>query len=92
VQMTRRLSRPDGGFNGVIVASLDPTHLSRAYGSLALGVGGGFALLGDDDIVRSGSGIYANALGTGFRSGHLIDDSEAAESSAGLLREMLQGE
>ena len=67
VQFTRRFAGSDGGFAGVIVVSLDPTHLSRAYGSLNLGEGGGLALIGRDDIIRAGTGIYAKSLGLGMR-------------------------
>jgi diguanylate cyclase (GGDEF)-like protein len=66
VQFTRRYSNADGSFAGVIVISLDPSHLAKTYSTLKLGAGNGLALLGDDGIIRAGSGMYANALGTHY--------------------------
>jgi diguanylate cyclase (GGDEF)-like protein len=63
VQFTRRYYAKDGGFGGVVVLSLDPTYLSSAYGGLNLGRGTGVAVVGPDDIVRTGTGIYADSLG-----------------------------
>ena len=68
VQFTRPFFAADGGFAGVIVVSLDPTHLSTAYKDLNLG-DGGLAVVGKDDIIRAGSGIYAASLGRGLREG-----------------------
>lgn len=63
VQFTRRFFTPEGKFGGVLVVSLDPQHLSTAYGGLALGKRGGLAVIGSDDRVRAGSGIYEGMLG-----------------------------
>ncbi|NJO32570.1 MAG: EAL domain-containing protein [Rhodospirillales bacterium] len=68
VQFTRPFYGADGSFAGVIVVSLDPTHLSTAYRDLNLG-DGGLAVIGKDDIIRAGSGIYAASLGRGLREG-----------------------
>ena len=68
VQFTRPFFESDGRFAGVIVVSLDPTHLSTAYKDLNLG-DGGLAVVGKDDIIRAGSGIYAASLGRGLREG-----------------------
>ncbi len=57
VQFTRSLYGPDRAFHGVIVVSLDPSHLARTYGGLQLGPDSGLAVVGADGIVRSGSGI-----------------------------------
>jgi len=64
IQFTRPFWGPDGQFAGVLVVSLDPSYLSRAYRDLDLGKGGGLALLGTDDVVRAGTGIYQGSLGT----------------------------
>ena len=52
VQFVRKLFDADGAFDGVIVASLDPTFLSRFYTSLDIGHGA-LLLLGQDGIVRT---------------------------------------
>jgi signal transduction histidine kinase/DNA-binding NarL/FixJ family response regulator len=52
VQFVRKLFDADGAFDGVVVASLDPTFLSRFYTSLDIGRGA-MLLLGQDGIVRS---------------------------------------
>lgn len=66
VQLTRRYPKPDGSFGGVIVVSLDPNYLSRAYGDMQLGPGSGLALVGTDDVLRAGTGPYAALLGRGL--------------------------
>jgi len=63
IQFTRPFWGADGKFAGVIVVSLDPSHLSRVYGNLNLGQDGGVALVGTDGIIRAGTGIYAGLLG-----------------------------
>lgn len=68
VQYTRPLLDGSGGFDGVIVVSLDPDKLTRIYGNLNLGDEGGVVIVGDDGIIRAGTGDYASMLGKSFPS------------------------
>jgi signal transduction histidine kinase/ActR/RegA family two-component response regulator len=81
VQFTRSLRDAAGGFQGVLVVSLDPARLSAAYASLELGRGS-LMLVGEDGIVRArapslpgtiGARLPAEriALPQGARSGHI---------------------
>lgn len=63
VQLTRRYYDEFGNFDGVIIVSFDPSYLSRAYGAINLGESGGLALVGNDDIVRGGTGSYGHMIG-----------------------------
>ena len=71
VQFTRPYREADGEFGGVIVISLDPAHLSRIYSELKLGSSYGIAVIGDDGIVRAGSGLYAERVGEKISSDEL---------------------
>lgn len=64
VQFTRPYWDRNGQFSGVIVVSLDPAHLTRAYSDLRLGEGHGLALIGTDEIIRAGAGVLEGTLGT----------------------------
>ncbi len=65
VQLTRRLTDANGHFAGVVVASLDPHHLTTFYSRLHFGSSTAIAVLGDDGIVRStGGGGTSPRLGT----------------------------
>ncbi|HEV8680432.1 MAG TPA: ATP-binding protein, partial [Stellaceae bacterium] len=51
--LARRLNAPDGGFAGVLIASLDPLSLAGFYESVELGPGGTMMLVGSDGVVRA---------------------------------------
>ena len=53
LQLTRRISGPDGTFKGVVVTSLDPSYFTRLYEQIDVGQRGSIALVGADGVVRA---------------------------------------
>jgi signal transduction histidine kinase len=53
IQISRRLEKADGSFNGVMVASLAPEELTTLYQSIRFGRHGTLALIGLDDVIRA---------------------------------------
>jgi two-component system, NarL family, sensor histidine kinase BarA len=53
LQLTRRINKPDGGFGGVVVISVDPYYFSKVYSELDLGPQSVATLVGTDNIVRA---------------------------------------
>ena len=53
IQLTRRISRANGEFAGVVVVSIDPGYFTRFYNELNLGSEGMAALYGLDGIARA---------------------------------------
>ncbi|MDO8319605.1 ATP-binding protein [Rhodoferax sp.] len=53
IQLTRRISRPNGDFAGVVVVSIDPGYFTRFYQELKLGQQGMVALYGLDGVARA---------------------------------------
>ncbi len=66
VQFTRQFFDENGNFAGVVVISLDPSHLAKTYSSLNIGANLGILLVGDDGVIRAGSGTYKNSLGASY--------------------------
>lgn len=62
VQLARRIINADGSFGGVVVASLDPAHLTRFYSALDSNAAMAIALIGGDGIVRARGGAANDAL------------------------------
>jgi diguanylate cyclase (GGDEF)-like protein len=56
VQFTRRFLNRKGQFGGVVVASLDPAHLTNFYNRIDFGSSTSIALIGRDGVVRSSGG------------------------------------
>ena len=68
IQLTRRIFKADGSFGGVLVASLDPSYLSRFYESIDIGQNGVINLFGRDGIIRAHGGKGADLLGKEMKS------------------------
>lgn len=91
VQFTRGFKASDGNFGGVIVVSLDPAHLSKAYGKLDLGERSGLAVVGSDGIIRAGSGSYAGWLGRGLVEGTRLKRLDNGQTDTTLAYEDFNG-
>ncbi len=53
VQLTRRMEKPDGSFNGVAVVSFDPTYFINFHRKIELGNNGFTSLLDLNGVVRT---------------------------------------
>ncbi|MCX7169132.1 MAG: ATP-binding protein [Proteobacteria bacterium] len=53
IQLTRRITRANGEFAGVVVVSIDPGYFTRFYSELKLGTQGVVALYGLDGVARA---------------------------------------
>jgi diguanylate cyclase (GGDEF)-like protein len=53
IHFSRRLERPDGAFDGVVVVSVEPIVFSSFYGGKELGQAGLLAMIGKDGILRT---------------------------------------
>jgi diguanylate cyclase (GGDEF)-like protein len=71
VQFSRRFLGPDGRFGGVVVASLNPSHLTQFYDKIDLGTPASISLIGSDGVVRSSGGV-----GGGFGVGADLSRTE----------------
>lgn len=52
IHISRRLNRPDGLFDGVVVMAVDPAYFGRFYRRIDLGPGGVVSFVGLDGIAR----------------------------------------
>ena len=77
IQLTRRITKANGDFGGVVVVSIDPTYFTSFYGELNLGPGGMNAIYGLDGIARA------------RRVGHTVDFGTSAATSV-LFRQKIQ--
>ncbi len=60
IVLTRRLTKPDGSFGGMVGTSLDVVELQKFFGSLDIGHGAVVSLVGLDGIVRARGGPDAD--------------------------------
>jgi diguanylate cyclase (GGDEF)-like protein len=72
IQLTRRIANSDGSFGGVIVASLDPSYLTRIYNAVNSGSAGHIRVIGTDGVVRATSGSTLTLLGKDFTGAELF--------------------
>lgn len=63
IQLTRRINRPDGSFDGVAVISIDPFYFTSFYNDVDVGTQGAITLLGLDGVVRARRAGDSMAIG-----------------------------
>ena len=63
ISMTRRLIGPDGSFNGMAVAAINPVYFSQIYDSVDLGERGSISLIGGDGVIRARRTSANDAIG-----------------------------
>ncbi|MFJ9531483.1 ATP-binding protein [Herbaspirillum sp. NPDC101396] len=84
LQMTRRISGPDGAFNGVVIASMDPGYFTSIYQKVDVGQLGSISLVGDDGVLR------VRHVGADDSMGQDISGSEVFQAmrshGSGMLR------
>ena len=80
VQFTRRLTRPDGQFDGVVTISVDPLHLSGFFNDVDLGANGVATLVGQDGVVRARSALANQSLAQSVVGSVLFERARAANS------------
>jgi diguanylate cyclase (GGDEF)-like protein/PAS domain S-box-containing protein len=73
IQLSRRISAPDGSFLGVAVTSIDPSYLSRFYNTIDLGETGSISLIGLDGIVRVRSTRGVDSFGKSIKGDVLFE-------------------
>jgi len=56
IQLSRRIERADGSFDGIITASIDPAYFSRLYDQVAVGADGFIHVIGTDGVIRAAGG------------------------------------
>ncbi|MDP1529112.1 MAG: ATP-binding protein [Rhodoferax sp.] len=79
IQLTRRISRPNGDFAGVVVVSVDPGYFTRFYKELKLGDQGLMALYGLDGVARARSVGTREEFGSEAKSSRVFARIAAGE-------------
>ena len=72
IQLSWRISNPDGLFGGVIVASIDQSRLAHFYDSIDIGKDGNIAVLGLDGTLRAARGFQNGEPNGSFRGSLLF--------------------
>lgn len=97
IPMSLRIQRPDGGFGGVVVMSVDPANFTGFYGQAGLGRQGLLELTGLDGMVRGRKTGGETAFGldakgqTWFQRrareplGEFVDGGEALDGVARIV-------
>ncbi len=63
IQFVRMLTTPDGAFDGIVVLSVPPSHLTQVYRAVDVGRRGTVTLLGLDGTVRAHAGPGQSPIG-----------------------------
>ena len=72
IPITRRLSKPDGSFGGIVVVQIEPYRFTEFYKDVTLNTGDTLVLLGLDGIVRARRDGNTETSGEDLTNGNLL--------------------
>ena len=81
LKLSRRVRKPDGGFAGIIVISINPGFIDRFYRTVDLGAKGSLVLRNLDGLIIAARGLSDDAIGRQVKLPALSD--ALARSSSG---------
>jgi signal transduction histidine kinase/CheY-like chemotaxis protein len=91
VQMSRRITRKDGSFGGVLVVSLDPAYFSRFFETLEHGQNGVIDVVGRDGIVRFRRAPDGGKIGQNLKDTPLFQQMLTSNAGSQIFRSHLDG-
>jgi diguanylate cyclase (GGDEF)-like protein len=91
IQFTRRLTRNDGSFDGIVILSVDPFYLSKFFDSLDLGKNGTALLAGQDGIVRARGALNNRELGQDISASSLFKTLRLAANGTFVATSPIDG-
>ena len=91
IQISRRITRRDGSFGGVIVVSIDPLYFSRFFDEVDLGQNGVVDLIGRDGIVRSRRAINSHEIGQNVGDTPLFEQMLISNAGSEIVHSRLDG-
>jgi PAS domain S-box-containing protein len=80
IQLSRRINRTDGAFDGVVAAFIEPEALSTLYTPVEIGPNGLVAVTGHDGIVRARAPHVAKRIGRSIGESALFKRYRQIES------------
>jgi PAS domain S-box-containing protein len=91
LQVSRRFTRKDGSFGGVIVVSIDPFYFSRFFEEVDLGQNGVVDLIGRDGIVRARRALGSQEIGQNVGDTALFKRMQDSSAGSDVIRSRLDG-
>ena len=89
--MSRRISRPDGSFGGIVSVAVDSTYFSNFYQKTDLGEHGVVDLIGLDGISRARRAGDIRSVGVDHRATNLLQVRQNSTSGTYLTRGTVDG-
>jgi signal transduction histidine kinase/CheY-like chemotaxis protein/HPt (histidine-containing phosphotransfer) domain-containing protein len=68
IQLSRRISRPDGSFDGIMIASIDPFYFSHTFDNLDVGRNGLVSILNRDGSLLARTRLNDKTIGRDMSS------------------------
>ena len=91
IPASRRLTRPDGSFAGVVYMAVDPSYFGSFYRRIDAGPEGLTMLVGLDGIVRVRQVGESTSLGEDIRGSSLLEAVSAARAGSFVSKGRLDG-